>query len=81
MDFTSPLMVGKSKKTEKDGLPKGELGRIGLAIASNKTNIVYALIESKKMPCTNQRMVVLNGKKLTIKEILVIAHFITQIFT
>ena len=37
-----------SKKTEKDGLPKGELGRIGLAIASNKTNIVYALIESKK---------------------------------
>ena len=37
-----------SKKTEKDGLPKGELGRIGLAIASNKTNIVYALVESKK---------------------------------
>jgi hypothetical protein len=37
-----------SKKTEKDGLPKGELGRIGIAIAKNKTNIIYALIESKK---------------------------------
>ena len=36
------------KKTEKDGLPKGDLGRIGLAIASNKTNIIYALVESKK---------------------------------
>lgn len=36
------------KRTEKDGLPKGELGRIGLAIADNKPNIVYALIESKK---------------------------------
>ena len=37
-----------SKRSDKDGLPKGELGRIGLAIAKNKTNIVYALIESKK---------------------------------
>ena len=37
-----------SKKTEDDGLPKGDLGRIGLAIAPNKTNIIYALIESKK---------------------------------
>jgi photosystem II stability/assembly factor-like uncharacterized protein len=37
-----------SKRTEKDGLPKGELGRIGIAIAKNKTNIIYALIESKK---------------------------------
>jgi hypothetical protein len=37
-----------SKKKEEDGLPPGDLGRIGLAIASNKTNIIYALIESKK---------------------------------
>ena len=37
-----------SKRTEKDGLPKGELGRIGIGIAKNKTNIIYALIESKK---------------------------------
>jgi photosystem II stability/assembly factor-like uncharacterized protein len=33
---------------EKDGLPKGELGRIGLAIAGGKPNVVYALVESKK---------------------------------
>ncbi|MCP4484529.1 MAG: hypothetical protein GY823_08220 [Flavobacteriaceae bacterium] len=36
------------ERTEKDGLPKGELGRIGLAIANNKPNVVYALIEAKK---------------------------------
>ncbi len=36
------------KRTDLDGLPKGDLGRIGLAIAHNKPNIVYALIESKK---------------------------------
>ncbi len=34
--------------TEKDGLPKGELGRIGLAIAPGKPNVVYALVEAKK---------------------------------
>lgn len=34
--------------TEEDGLPKRELGRIGIAIASNKPNIIYALIEAKK---------------------------------
>ena len=31
-----------------NGLPKGELGRIGLAIAKNKPEIMYALVESKK---------------------------------
>ncbi len=36
------------KKTEKDGLPKGDLGRIGLAIAASDSNIMYALVESKK---------------------------------
>src|SRR6056300_689934 len=36
------------KKTSKEGLPEGELGRIGLAIAHNKPNIIYALIEAKK---------------------------------
>ncbi len=36
------------KITDKDGLPKGDLGRIGVAIASNKPNIVYALVEAKK---------------------------------
>lgn len=33
---------------QENGLPKGELGRIGMAIAPSKPNIVYALIEAKK---------------------------------
>jgi len=37
-----------TKKTDKDGLPEGELGRMGIAIARSKPEIVYALIESKK---------------------------------
>ena len=37
-----------TKKTSKDGLPEGDLGRIGIAIAPNKTSIIYALIEAKK---------------------------------
>ncbi|SNZ00527.1 VPS10 domain-containing protein [Flagellimonas pacifica] len=36
------------KITDEDGLPKGELGRIGIAIAKNKPNVIYALIEAKK---------------------------------
>jgi photosystem II stability/assembly factor-like uncharacterized protein len=36
------------KLSPKEGLPKGNLGRIGLAIAPSKPNIVYALIEAKK---------------------------------
>ncbi|RMD48247.1 MAG: hypothetical protein D6830_07215, partial [Ignavibacteria bacterium] len=35
------------KRTEKDGLPKGKLGRIGLAIAPSSPNIIYALVEAK----------------------------------
>ncbi|NQV63481.1 MAG: hypothetical protein HQ499_07395 [Cryomorphaceae bacterium] len=38
----------RKKLSEKEGLPKGELGRIGLAIAASKTDVIYALIESKK---------------------------------
>jgi photosystem II stability/assembly factor-like uncharacterized protein len=34
--------------TENDGLPKGELGRIGIAIARNDPNTVYALVEAKR---------------------------------
>jgi photosystem II stability/assembly factor-like uncharacterized protein len=37
-----------ARKTDKDGLPEGELGRIGLAISASKPEIVYALIENKK---------------------------------
>ncbi len=33
--------------TSEDGLPKGDLGRIGLAFATNVNNIVYALVEAK----------------------------------
>ena len=36
------------KLSDEDGLPKGDLGRIGIAIAPGKPEIVYALIESKK---------------------------------
>jgi photosystem II stability/assembly factor-like uncharacterized protein len=34
--------------TEDDGLPKGELGRIGIAIAPNRPDVVYALVEAKR---------------------------------
>ena len=36
------------KLSDKDGLPKGNLGRIGIAIAPSNPKIVYALIEAKK---------------------------------
>lgn len=36
------------KLGSEDGLPKGNLGRIGVAIAQNKPNVVYALVEAKK---------------------------------
>ncbi len=36
------------KLSDEDGLPKGDLGRIGIAIAPGKPNIIYALIEAKK---------------------------------
>lgn len=32
----------------EDGLPKGNLGRIGLAIAPSQPNIIYALVEAKE---------------------------------
>ncbi|MEZ5057511.1 MAG: hypothetical protein R2879_10815 [Saprospiraceae bacterium] len=34
--------------SEKEGLPKGELGRIGLAISPSEPDIIYALIEAKE---------------------------------
>lgn len=36
------------KISSENGLPEGDLGRIGLAIAPNKTNIIYALVEAQK---------------------------------
>ncbi|MFM8744242.1 MAG: WD40/YVTN/BNR-like repeat-containing protein [Cytophagales bacterium] len=37
-----------TKRTDKDGLPEGELGRMGLAIAASKPDVIYASIENKK---------------------------------
>jgi len=37
-----------TRLTDDDGLPKGELGRIGLAIGPSDPRIVYALVEAKK---------------------------------
>ncbi|MEO9953070.1 hypothetical protein [Nonlabens sp.] len=36
------------KITSEEGLPKGELGRIGIAIAPSDPSVVYALVEAKK---------------------------------
>lgn len=36
------------RRTSEDGLPKGELGRMGVAIARSKPEVVYALVEAKK---------------------------------
>lgn len=36
------------KLTESDGLPSGDLGRIGLSIAPSSTNRIYAKIEAEK---------------------------------
>ncbi len=37
-----------SKKSKDDGLPEGDLGRVGLAISKSNPKVVYALIEAKK---------------------------------
>ncbi len=36
------------KISEEDGFPKGDLGRIGVAVARSKPSVVYALVEAKK---------------------------------
>lgn len=36
------------KLTDKEGLPKGELGRIAVAFARNNPSVVYALVEAAK---------------------------------
>ena len=43
------LDAGESWKkiTDKDGLPKGELGRMGIAVAQSNSKTVYALVENK----------------------------------
>ncbi len=36
------------ERTDADGLPAGELGRIGVSVAQSNPDVVYALVESKK---------------------------------
>jgi photosystem II stability/assembly factor-like uncharacterized protein len=36
------------KRTEKDGLPAGEMGRCGLTICREKPNVLYAVVEAKE---------------------------------
>jgi len=36
------------KRTDEDGLPKGDLGRIGIAMSAANSDVVYALIEAKE---------------------------------
>lgn len=36
------------KRTDKDGLPEGELGRIGLAVSKSNPDFVYAIVEAKE---------------------------------
>lgn len=36
------------KITDKEGFPKGDLGRIGVAISRSNPDVVYALVEAKK---------------------------------
>jgi photosystem II stability/assembly factor-like uncharacterized protein len=36
------------ERTSRDGLPAGELGRMGLAVAPSNPDVIYALIEAKK---------------------------------
>ncbi|MFZ1705808.1 MAG: hypothetical protein WAT79_15790 [Saprospiraceae bacterium] len=37
-----------AKMTKEEGMPEGDLGRIGLAFAPSKPSIIYALIEAKE---------------------------------
>lgn len=36
------------KLSNKEGLPEGDLGRVGLAISRSKPDVIYALVEAKK---------------------------------
>ena len=36
------------RRSKKDGLPEGELGRLGLAVSGSNPDVVYALVEAKE---------------------------------
>ena len=37
-----------TRATEEDGMPKGQLGRMGIAVSRSNPSIVYALVEAEK---------------------------------
>jgi photosystem II stability/assembly factor-like uncharacterized protein len=45
--WTNLTDKSRTEGKSKNGLPTGEIGRIGIAIAKNNTKVVYATIESK----------------------------------
>ncbi|TYP97541.1 photosystem II stability/assembly factor-like uncharacterized protein [Tenacibaculum adriaticum] len=53
--------------TEKEGFPKGELGRIGVAISRSNPNIIYALVEAKKNALYKSEDGGFNWKKINDK--------------
>lgn len=55
------------KTTSENGLPKGNLGRIGIAIAANKPNTIYALVEAKKNALYKSEDGGFNWKKINDK--------------
>ncbi|GAA4111905.1 hypothetical protein GCM10022393_09920 [Aquimarina addita] len=56
------------ERTDKDGLPEGELGRMGIAISRHKPNIIYALIEAKKNALYKSEDGGFNWKKINDKK-------------
>ena len=57
------------KRTEKDGLPKGNLGRMGLSICHSRPNVIYALIESSKTALYRSDNGGFNWQKISDKNI------------
>ena len=53
--------------TEKEGFPKGELGRIGVAISRSNPNVIYALVEAKKNALYKSEDGGFNWKKINDK--------------
>ncbi len=57
-----------TKLDEKNGLPKGDYGRMGIAIANSSPNIIYALVESKKNALYKTEDGGMNWKKINEDE-------------
>ncbi len=55
------------KRTEKDGLPEGELGRIGLTVAKSNPDVVYALVEAKENALYKSTNGGINWQKMATK--------------